>query len=196
MACTLPVSDEAGGRRSRSSESASMEGLEVTTKANLYSAVDEEITHYEVDVEAATLTRRGSIRVPSFVQYAWPHPSLRYLYVTSSNRGPGLKADCNHVTALRIDPASGALAAHGDPVSLRQRAVHMCLDPAGDYAVNIHNVPVPRITIHRIAADGRIAEQVPQLDGLDYGIYPHQVRVTPSGRSVIDVVRGNSAAHG
>ncbi|MGH8664371.1 MAG: lactonase family protein [Burkholderiales bacterium] len=168
----------------------------MSTTAHLYSAVDEEITHYEVDVEAATLTQHGSIRVPSFVQYAWPHPSRRYLYVTTSNRGAGLKADCNHVSACRIDPGTGALTAHGEPVPLRQRAVHMCLDPAGNYAVDIHNIPVPGITIHRIDADGTIGAEVKQPDGLDFGIYPHQVRVTPSGRTVIDVDRGNSAAHG
>ena len=164
--------------------------------AHLYSAVDEEITHYEVDVEAATLTMRASVRVPSFVQYAWPHPSGRFLYVTTSNRGAGLRADANHLSACRIDPATGALALHGGPVALRQRAVHMCLDPAGKFAVNIHNVPVPGITIHRIEADGAIGEEVKQPPGLDYGIYPHQVRMTPSGRTAIDVDRGNSAAHG
>lgn len=168
----------------------------MTTTANLYSAVDEEITHYEVDVEAATLTRRDTIRVPSFVQYAWPHPTRRHLYVTTSNRGPGLKSDVNHVSALRIDADTGALAAHGEPVPLRNRAVHMCLDPEGRYAVNIHNIPSPGVTIHRIAADGTIGEAVPQPAGLDFGIYPHQVRVTPSGRTLIDVDRGNSAAHG
>ncbi|MPZ43263.1 MAG: beta-propeller fold lactonase family protein [Betaproteobacteria bacterium] len=168
----------------------------MTTTAHLYSAVDEEITHYEVDVEAATLTQRGSIRVPSLVQYAWPHPSRRYLYVTTSNRGAGLKADCNHVSACRIDPATGALTAHGEPAPLRQRAVHMCLDHAGNYAVNIHNIPVPGITIHRIDADGTIGAEVKQPDGLDFGIYPHQVRVMSSGCTVVDVDRGNSAAHG
>jgi 6-phosphogluconolactonase (cycloisomerase 2 family) len=168
----------------------------VTPTAHLYSAVDEEITHYEVDVEAATLTRRGSVSVPSFVQYAWPHPSHRYLYVTSSNRGPGLDADCNHVSACRIDARSGALALHGEPVPLRHRAVHMCLDPAGRYAVNIHNIPAPGVTIHRIAADGTIGAEVKQPAGLDFGIYPHQVRITPSGRTLIDIDRGNSAAHG
>ncbi len=168
----------------------------MSTKVNLYSAVDEAIAHYEVDVEAATLTRRGSVSVPSFVQYAWPHPSNRYLYVTSSNRGPGLKADCNHVTACRIDAGTGALALHGEPAPLRQRAVHMCLDPAGKYAVNIHNIPGPGVAIHRIEADGTIGAETQQPAGLDYGIYPHQVRITPSGRTLIDIDRGNSAAHG
>jgi 6-phosphogluconolactonase (cycloisomerase 2 family) len=171
-------------------------GIEVTATAHLYSAVDEELTHYEVDVEAATLTKRGAIQMPSFVQYAWPHPSRGHLYVTTSNRGAGLKANCNHVSACRIDPGTGALTPLGAPVALRQRAVHMCLDPAGNYAVNIHNIPLPGVTIHRINPDGTIGAEVKQPDGLDFGIYPHQVRVTPSGRTVIDVDRGNSAAHG
>jgi 6-phosphogluconolactonase len=175
---------------------ASARSPEVTTTANLYSAVDEEVTQYDVDVEAATLTRRETIRAPSFVQYAWPHPTGRYLYVTTSNRGPGLKADINHLSAWRIDARSGALSPHGEPQPLRNRAVHMCLDPAGRYAINIHNIPQPGVSIHRIAADGTIGEFVQQPERLDFGIYPHQVRVTPSGRTVIDVDRGNSAAHG
>jgi 6-phosphogluconolactonase len=168
----------------------------VNATANLYSAVDEEITLYDVDVEAATLTKRNSIRAPSFVQYAWPHPSRRYLYVTTSNRGPGLKADLNHVSAYRIDTKTGALTPHGNPVPLRQRAAHVCLDPAGRFLLNAHNIPVPGLTIHHIHADGTIGAEVEQPDGLDFGIYPHQVRVTPSGRAVIDVDRGNSAGHG
>jgi 6-phosphogluconolactonase (cycloisomerase 2 family) len=100
------------------------------------------------------------------------------------------------VTACRIDAGTGALTLHGEPVPLRQRAVHMCLDPAGRYAVNIHNIPSPGVTIHRIEADGTIGAEVEQPAGLDYGIYPHQVRITPSGRTLIDIDRGNSAAHG
>lgn len=162
----------------------------------LYSAVDDELTHYDVDVEAATLTRRSSIRVPSFVQYAWPHPSRKHLYVTTSNRGPGLKSDVNHVSAYRIDSVTGGLAPHGEPKPLRQRATHMRLDPMGSYALNAHNVPVPGITVHRVNRDGTLETEVEQPDGLDYGIYPHQVNMTLSGRTVVVVDRGNSAAHG
>src|SRR5215212_2071607 len=147
----------------------------MTTKAALYSAVDDELTRYEVDVDGATLTRRESIKVPSFVQYAWPHPSRRYLYVTTSNRGPGLKADSNHVSAYRIDQQTGALAPHGDPVRLPHRAVHMCVDPRGEYTLNAHNLPKSGITVHRIPSDGKIGAQVEQPPDLDYGIYPHQV---------------------
>lgn len=165
-------------------------------EVDLYSAVDDVITHYEVDVDAATLTRRSSVQAPSFVQYAWPHPTRRFLYVTTSNRGPGLTADRNHVSAYRIDPAGGALTPHGVPVPLRQRAAHLCLTPDARHALNAHNVPVPGISVHRIEGDGTIGAEVPQSGALDMGIYPHQVMVMPSGRSVIDVDRGNSAAHG
>ena len=111
----------------------------------LYSAVDDEVTRYEVDVDEATLTKRESVKVPSFVQYAWPHPSKRWLYITTSNRGPGLPADHNHVSAWRIDLSSGALTPHGEPVKLPQRATHMCVHPSGEYTLNAHNVPSPRV---------------------------------------------------
>ena len=75
----------------------------MTGKVALYSAVDEDLTCYEVDVESASLARRGTVKAPAHVQYAWPHPSRQYLYVTTSNRGPGLKGDLNHLSAFRID---------------------------------------------------------------------------------------------
>ena len=168
----------------------------MNARVALYSAVDEQITHYEVDVGGATLSKRGSVTAPSFVQYAWPHPSRKYLYVTTSNRGPGLKADFNHVSAYRIDSATGALTPHGEPKPLPHRAVHMCVDPAGSYALNAHNLPKSGITVHRIASDGSVGAEVRQSETLDYGIYPHQVMVAPSDRTVILVDRGNSAEHG
>jgi 6-phosphogluconolactonase (cycloisomerase 2 family) len=167
----------------------------MNARVALYSTVDEDITHYDVDVASAALTRRGTIKAPSFVQYAWPHPSRKYLYVTSSNRGAGLPADFNHVSAYRID-GDGALAPHGDRKQLPARAVHMCLDPAGRYALNAHNLPRSSITVHRIGRDGTIGDEVRQREALDYGIYPHQVMMAPSGRTALLVDRGNSAAHG
>src|ERR1017187_4911376 len=68
----------------------------MNANVTLYSAVGEELTHYEVDVEGAVLVRRKTIKVPAVVQYAWPHPSKRYLYVATSNRGAGMKADFHH----------------------------------------------------------------------------------------------------
>ena len=162
-------------------------------RAALYSAIDDEVTQYDVDIEDGTLTRRGSIRVPSFVQEGWAHPSRRYLYLTTSNRGPGLKADVNHVSAYRIDAAGGGLSPHGMPQRLPHRAVNVCLDPSGTYALNAHNLPKSGLTVHRINQDGTLGSQVDQPEGLEFGPYPHQVRVAPSGRTVFIADRGNKA---
>lgn len=168
-------------------------------KLALYSAVGNEITQYDVDVEGALLTRRASIKVPSNVQYAWFHPSRRQLYVASSDRGSAhdkKPAASNHLTALSIDSETGALSRHGSDIPLPQRAVHICLDGAGRFVLSAHNVPTPGITVNRINADGTLGECVPQPNALDYGIYPHQVRVMPSDGAAILVDRGNDAEHG
>lgn len=167
----------------------------MNAKVALYSAVGDELTHYEVDVEGAALSERATITVPANVQYAWPHPSKRYLYVATSNRGSSPTADFNHLSAYRIDQESGALAPHGER-TLRDRAVHICVDPAGTHVLSAHNLPKSGITVNPIAADGTLGAEVPQSDALDYGIYPHQVRVTPSGRHAMIVDRGNSAEDG
>lgn len=167
----------------------------MTSKIALYSAIDDELTHYEVDADQPALTKRATVKAPSFVQYAWPHPSHRYLYVTTSNRGPGLKADVNHVSAYRIGP-DGALTAHGEPRPLPHRAVHMCVDPSGRFVLNAHNLPRSGITIHRIESDGTLGEEIRQAEALDYGIYPHQVMMTPSGRTTVLIDRGNSPHEG
>ena len=168
----------------------------MNAKLALYSAVDDELTRYEVDVEGASLVRRETIKVLANVQYAWPHPSGKYLYVATSNRGPGLKADFNRVSAFTVDAITGALSPHGEPAKQYARAVHICVNPAGDYLLSAHNLPKTGITVNRINADGTIGREIQQPEDLDYGIYPHQVMMTPSNRVTILVDRGNSAHEG
>ena len=81
-------------------------------KKAFYSAVGPELTLYSVDVDDAALVRQGTVSAPANIQYAWPHPSKRYLYVVSSNGGPsssGTAGDKHAANAFRIDPSSGAL---------------------------------------------------------------------------------------
>ncbi|CAI8884818.1 6-phosphogluconolactonase [Burkholderia ambifaria] len=158
----------------------------------LYSAVGDAMTHYDVDVDAATLSKKATIRVPAKVQYAWPHPSRPHLYVSTSNGGPRVRSDFNHVSAFTI-AADGALSAHGEPQALERRAVHMCVDPAGRFILNGHNFPTSGITVHRIEQDGTIGASVAHPEMLDFGIYPHQVMVFPGGSHALIVDRGNQA---
>jgi len=85
-------------------------------KAVFYQSIGPELARYDIDVDGAALIRRDSVTTPGAnVQYVWPHPSKKFLYVVSSDGGPGTIPGTRHVAAaFRIDPASGALTPHGD----------------------------------------------------------------------------------
>ena len=170
----------------------------------LYAAVGAELTEYGLDVESATLSKQGSVTLPANVQYAWPHPSRRYLYVAWSNGGSSYAAPASGsvargsqhgVTAFRIDPVSGALSPHGQPASLPSRPIHISVDIDGSHLLVAYNDP-SGVTVHEIKPDGTVAAPVQQPAALDVGIYAHQVRVDPSGKTVILVTRGNGPAAG
>jgi len=164
------------------------------TKMALYSGVGTDFTHYEVDIDGAALTKRASVKLPGGVQYAWPHPSKKFLYVTSSTGGPGMSGNSHHVRVFRID-ASGALQPHGEPLTLAHRPIHNSVDRSGQYLLTAYNAP-SGATVHRIKADGLIGEAVAQPDKLDFGIYGHQILATPGNQSVLLVARGNNPAGG
>ena len=158
----------------------------------LYSAVDDALTHYEVDVEHATLTARSTVRMSAKVQYAWPHPSRSVLYVSTSTAGPRMPSAHNHLSAMTV-AADGALSARGPVALLPRRPVHLCLDPAARFAFNTHNFPLSSITVHRLADHLQMGEEVVQDPALPCGIDPHQGLVFPSGRTVLIVDRGHHA---
>jgi 6-phosphogluconolactonase (cycloisomerase 2 family) len=161
-------------------------------KAVFYQGIGPELTRYDIDVEGATLTRRDVAATPGVnIQYVWPHPSKKYLYIVSSDGGPGaIPSKKNIATAFRIDPSSGALSPHGEPVPLPSRPIHCCVDATGGYLLSAFNFP-SGITVHRIAPDGTLGEQVAQRDKLDVGIFAHQIMTAPGNKTAIMVTRGN-----
>ena len=163
-----------------------------TGKVALYASVGSELARYDVDAEGAALIRRGSVTLPAGVQYAWPHVSRQYLYVASSNGGPGVAGDTHHASAFRIDPSSGALQPHGDPIALRSRPIHLTTDIPSEHVLIAYNDP-SGITVHRINRDATLGQEVGQPGPLDAGIYGHQVRVPSSNKLAILVTRGNDA---
>ena len=50
--------------------------------------------------------------------------------------------------------------------------------------------------MHRLSKDGSIGEEVAQDPKCDFGIYAHQVRMTPGDKTLILCSRGNDAANG
>ena len=83
------------------------------SRAVYYAAVGSDLALYGMNVDDATLEKRGTITLPGNVQYAWPHPSRQFFYVVSSGGGPGVASDQNFANAFRIDPATGAPTPHG-----------------------------------------------------------------------------------
>jgi 6-phosphogluconolactonase len=168
----------------------------VPRKTVFYASVGPTLTLYDIDVDGAALQPRGAVKVPVNIQYVWPHPSSRYLYVVSSNGGPaGLVGDTHLASAFRVDPTSGALTPHGEPQRLPSRPIHASVDRSGEYLLTAYNGP-SNVTVHRLGHDGAIGELVNQPDKLDCGIYGHQVLTTPGNRTAIFVARGNNAADG
>jgi 6-phosphogluconolactonase len=161
-------------------------------KAALYANVGPDLTHYDVDVANAELTRRETVTLPAGVQYAWPHASRRHLYVatSSSASGYGTAGTEHHVTALAIDPATGALSKHGASIRLPVRPIHLSLDIPSEHILVAFNNP-SAVRVYRINKDFTPGEEVVQPDPIEAGIFAHQIRVTPDNRLAILVTRGN-----
>jgi 6-phosphogluconolactonase len=169
---------------------------QVKNNCAFYSGVGGQLTHYEVDFGAATLAKRAAVTLPGGIQYAWPHPGRRYLYVATSSGGvgiapvPGYPPDQHYLAAFRVTPL-GDLSPHGDLIKLRQRPVHASVDHAGEHVLVAYNFP-SNVSVHRIKGDGSIGDEVKQSDKLETGIYFHQIRATPADKTVLIVARGNN----
>src|SRR5262245_36453272 len=139
-------------------------------KTVFYSAVGPDLTLYDMDSEAATLTRRSTVTLPANVQYAWPHPSTRFFYVVSSNGEPGGGAggDMHLATAFRVDPVSGALTKHGPEQRLPQRPIHASVDGSGRFLLVAFNQP-SNVAVYRINRDGTLGAGVQQKEKPDTG---------------------------
>jgi 6-phosphogluconolactonase len=168
---------------------------ETAAKLALYASVGNELTHYDIDVAGATLIRRQSVSLPANVQYVWPHASQPFLYAATSDSASGMgPAGTNHhVSAVRIDPGSGALSLHGQPIGLPTRPIHMATDIPSDHVLIAFNNP-SAIRVYRINADFTPGAEVAQPNPIDPGIFAHQVRATPDNKQVILVTRGHDPA--
>jgi 6-phosphogluconolactonase len=169
---------------------------QAATAISFYASAGPSLNLYDLDVEEATLTARNSVTLPANLQYAWPHPSRKFLYVIASNGQPptgpaGLAgADKRHYAfAFRVGP-DGTLTQHGEPALLAVRPLHCCTDRSGHFLLIAYNIP-SMVTVHRLNQDGSIGTLVQQANPPDFGIYAHQVLATPSGKTVTLCSRGN-----
>src|SRR5271170_3427390 len=164
---------------------------DTANRVALYASVGPELTHYEVDVEGATLTRRATLSLPANVHYVWPHASRRFLYVASSDSASGVGGFVgrnHHVTALGIDRASGALSPHGMPITLPTRPIHMTTDIPSEHILVAFSNP-SGLCVYRVNRDGTPGDEVgkPEEPGglqvFDFrdGELTAQVSIAPNG---------------
>jgi hypothetical protein len=64
-------------------------------KTMYYASVGPLLNMFDVDVDGAQLRERGAVTLPANIQYAWPHPSRRYLYQ---------RATCDRMASQRRCP--------------------------------------------------------------------------------------------
>ena len=171
-------------------------------RAVLFASAGSELARYDVDVNAATLTKRESTMLPGFVTEATIHPSKQYVYIVWGkfvDGNPGgfqihAKPHDLGMTAFRIDPATGALTAHGPSVSLGHSPGYVsaaATDVAGKYVLAVDSDP-SRVSVHTLLPDGTIGNEVASPGDLDFGIHAHQIRMDPSGQTVILPCRGDT----
>src|ERR1700752_1242734 len=101
-----------------------MRGRGHMSKTVFYASVGPVLTLYDLDVGGAALEKRSTITLPANIQYLWPHPSRRTIYVVSSSGGPGIAGDKHFASALSVDPATGELKLHGEPALLPPPPIH------------------------------------------------------------------------
>jgi 6-phosphogluconolactonase (cycloisomerase 2 family) len=163
------------------------------SNAVFYDAVGPALTCWRADIGDAALTRQDSVTLPALIQYAWRHPTKPILYVASSNFVPMADAGGkHHLTALRIDTATGGLSPFGEPVPIRARPINITVDADGKWLLTAYNIP-SSMSVHPLGPDGAIGQEVKQAANIDGGIYAHQIRMLPSNRALVMVTRGNNA---
>lgn len=163
--------------------------------ANLYSAIDNQITHFHLNLINGQLTKKLTVQVSEKVQYAWFHPTLKLLYISTSNGGPRVLSDSNYLSVFKIH-ADGSIEAIGLKNDLPNRAVHLSINQVGNYVINAHNFPSSSVSIHSLDSNGNIKGSIIQNSNIDLGIYPHQVMCFPLTTSILIVDRGFNPQNG
>src|SRR5215510_10578406 len=95
-----------------------------------YQGVGDRLTQWDVDLDSATLTPRASVTLPSNIQYVWPHPTRKFLYVSTSDAASGNAPNpgkVHRLCVLSVD-ATGAISMHGESMTLPQPPIHNIID--------------------------------------------------------------------
>lgn len=166
---------------------------QASVRAAIYASVGPRLFRYGIQDNISSLAAIGDpIAVREEIQEAWQWG--KFFYVASSDEHTAQRPQNHFLNAFEVD-SGGALEPLGNAVRLRHRPIYITVEHRGEYLLSAYNSP-SGVTVHRLNADGSIGDEVRQEAALDTGVYPHQIRVTPSGRAVIVPARGNQGIPG
>ena len=165
----------------------------MTTNWRVYFSSGARLSWARVDDGNGQVTVLDSVMAPDNVQYGVADAAGRYLYLATSDGGPGLPPGVrNQLSCWAIDADSGALTPHGAPQALPSRPLHLSMAADGGHLLLAFHQPAA-FDVYRIAADGSVGSAVPQDAAIDPGVFPHQIRATPGDGTVLVCARGNEA---
>ena len=158
----------------------------------LYASIGTQFCWYLPDLTAHQLDFISSRDFGSNIQYVWAHPQKDIIYVALSDGGPGKKGSYHSILACSIDRKTGEPAILGPKQRVPYRPIHLSTDERGENLFVAYNNP-SSMSVHKIEANGDIGDTRIQLSKDQAGIFGHQVRITPNGKTVILVCRGYDA---
>ena len=158
----------------------------------LYASIGTQFCWYLPDLTAHQLDFISSTDFGSNIQYVWAHPQKDIIYVALSDGGPGKKGSYHSILACSIDRKTGEPAILGPKQRVQYRPIHLSTDERGENLFVAYNNP-SSMSVHKIEANGDIGDTRIQLSKDQAGIFGHQVRITPNGKTVILVCRGYDA---
>ena len=96
--------------------------------------------------------------------------------------------------ALAVDPSSGALTVHGEPVvPAAGRVIHLCADRAGEHLVLAHPV-TQQVSVLALRPDGTLGEPRAQPEDMGVGFFAHQAKLDPEGVGLVTCAMGADAS--
>jgi len=167
----------------------------MTELHSFYAAAGPLFTQYLADPAHQTLTRGSSLDLGFNIQSACRHPSLPILYVACSARVDRDDLGQDHTLETLLIAEDGTLSRGTTPLRLAHRPIHITCAPDGQHLVLAFNRPAG-VAVWSLESKGNIGELAPQHDGLDVGVFPHDIHVTPEGTQCIVVARGNPGNRG
>jgi 6-phosphogluconolactonase len=150
----------------------------------LYVSVGPKMFWHRLDLRSGALEQRGSLLLPSHVQYAACDLNRGRMYVASSDGAP---SKVHYLSVLQIG-VDGSLSSFGDVVPLPHRPIFIALDEGKRNVLVAYNNP-SGLNAYRISNDGSISAMVEQENTLEAGRYAHCVRV--DGKHAILCARGD-----